>query len=105
MTPPPGVRLVGGHTDLKPDPATQTGHLRITYTWDTPWSVDASGTHQLYWQKQPGVAQDSITVTWTSTGPTSTASSDLGTDRLVTLDGTAVHVGQGSAAQVALPRL
>jgi hypothetical protein len=106
MTPPAGVALLEGSASMRPVSPGHTAHLQVTYAWDTPWSQDDSGAHSIYWQKQPGVGQDQVTVTWTDAGSTATARSDLATDRLVRLGpGAKVAIAQGNAAQVALPRL
>jgi hypothetical protein len=107
MTPPAGTALLEGSAVLQPDPTSHTAHLQVTYAWDTPWSQDASGAHWIYWQKQPGVAQDPVTVTWTDAGaPPASAKSDMGSDKLLQLGlGSKVAVTPGNAAQVALPRL
>jgi len=107
LTPPAGVAVLEGRALMTPAGANHTASLRITYAWDTPWSQDASGAHRVYWQKQPGVAQDAVAVTWNAGAgaPASTARSDLGTDRLLTLSGATVAVAAGNAAQVTLPRL
>jgi len=104
MTPPAGVQVAAGAVEMRVDSA-HTAHLRIGYTWNTPWIQDASGAHRIYWQKQPGVAQDAVSVTWAAGGRTATARAQLATDLLVTLDGGRVEVTQGNAAQVALPRI
>lgn len=106
MTPPAGTALVEGSASMQPGSPGHTAHLVVTYTWDTPWSEDASGVHAIYWQKQPGVGQDQLTVTWDGGGAAATAKSDLSTDRLVQVGpGGKVAIVQGDAAQVSLPRL
>jgi hypothetical protein len=106
MTQPAGSTLVEGHASMWPDPTRLTAQLQVTYVWDTPWSRDASGAHLVYWQKQPGVAQDQFTVTWSDSSATASAKSDLGSDKVVQLGpGPKVTITAGQAAQVALPRL
>jgi hypothetical protein len=105
MTPPAGVQVVAGAGQMTVDPGSHAARLRLGYAWDTPWTEDAAGVHRIYWQKQPGVAQDAIAVSWTAAGRTATASSQLTTDLLLTVDGAGVRVTQGNAAQVALPRI
>jgi hypothetical protein len=105
MTLPAGLQLAGGATVLKPAVSYGRAHMQIVYSWDTPWTQGPGGVHQIYWQKQPGVDKDAITVTWSSDGKTATASSDLSTDRLVTLGTGSVQIAQGNSAQVALPKI
>jgi Protein of unknown function (DUF4012) len=106
LTPPAGVTLLEGSASLQPYTADHTARMQVTYAWDTAWYLEASGTHTIYWQKQPGMGQDQLTVTWTNGGATATAKSDLGSDRLVRVGpGAKVTIAQGNAAQVSLPRL
>jgi hypothetical protein len=107
LTPPPGTTLVEGSAVMQPDPNSHTAHLQVTYAWDTPWSQDASSAHRIYWQKQPGVAQDPFAVTWTDAGAQpASAKSDLGSDKVVALGpGPKIAITPGNAAQVALPHL
>jgi hypothetical protein len=106
MTPPNGVTLVEGNAVVHPDGPGHTGHLQVTYAWDTPWSQNAAGVHAMYWQKQPGEAQDRVTVTWTESGSTATAKTDLFDDRLLQLGpGPRITIAAGDAATVKLPKL
>jgi hypothetical protein len=106
MTPPDGVTLVEGNASLQPDGPGHTGQLQVTYAWDTPWLQNAAGVYAIYWQKQPGEAQDRVTVTWTDAGSTATAKTDLFDDRLVELGpGPKITIAQGESATVTLPKL
>lgn len=107
VTLPAGVGLIGGSRVLVPASGSRRADLQVRYTWDTPWTQDASGAHRVYWQKQPGTAYDPVRVTWSTDrkGPAA-ATSDLGGDRLVTVTGAGgLTVAQGQGAQVALPKL
>ena len=107
VTPPKGASLVEGNALVQVDPNSHTAHFVVTYAWDTPWSQDAAGVHTIYWQKQPGIAVDPFTVTWSDgSAPAASAKSDLGSDKVVELGpGAKVTVIAGAIAQVALPRL
>jgi len=107
VTPPKGASLVEGNALMQVDANNHTAHLVVTYAWDTPWSQDAAGVHTIYWQKQPGIAVDPFTVTWSDgSAPAASAKSDLGSDKVVELGpGSKVTVIAGAIAQAALPRL
>src|SRR5262249_27286283 len=102
--PPPGTALIDGWQSIAPD-ASHTARSAVVYTWDTPWSSDASGRHQIYWQKQPGTANDAVKIVWKADGKTWTSGSDLSVDRVIAMGPAGVTVGVGHAAQVELPKL
>jgi Protein of unknown function (DUF4012) len=102
--PPPGTAVIDGWQRLATD-ASRTARSTVVYTWDTLWSADASGQHHIYWQKQPGTANDPVKVIWKADGKTWTAGSDLGVDRVIAVGPAGVTIGIGHAAQVELPKL
>src|SRR5215472_13542061 len=102
--PPSGTGLIDGWHRLAAG-TSHTARSTVVYTWDTPWSADATGQHQIYWQKQPGTASDAVKIVWKADGKTSTASSDLGVDRVIAVGPAGLTVGIGHAAQVELPKL
>jgi len=103
-SPPPGTGLLDGWHRVVAG-ASRTARSIVVYMWDTTWSADATGQHQIYWQKQPGTANDPVKVVWKADGKTWTASSDLGVDRVIVVGPAGVTVGVGHAAQVELPKL
>ena len=102
--PPPGTAILDGWHRFVASPS-RTARSTVAYRWDIPSSADASGQHQIYWQKQPGTANDVIKVVWNADGKTWTAGSDLSVDRVITVGPAGVTVGVGHAAQVELPKL
>jgi hypothetical protein len=82
------------------------GQAQATFAYDTPWTANAKGLDQLYWQKQPGTLADRISVTWIdSLGRSYTASGVLDQDRVINLSPGAVSLGAGHPAQATLPSL
>jgi len=102
--PPPGTAVIDGW-NLFAAGATRTARHAVVYTWDTQWSADPSGQHQIYWQKQPGTANDAVKVVWKADGRTWTAGSDLSVDRVIAVGPAGVMIAVGHAAQVELPKL
>jgi hypothetical protein len=75
-----------------------SGNYQATFTWDTPWSPAAGGTSSLYWEKLPCTVKDAVQVTWTNGGATSSATSDLGQDRVVTFGSSGVVFSPASSS-------
>lgn len=93
QVPPPGAQVAGGWIFVLVGPGL-SGDYEATFTWDTPWQPAANGTALIYWQKQPGTLQDPVRVTWSADGgASSTTSTDLSSDRLITLSSHGVSVG------------
>src|SRR5262249_51802832 len=100
-TPTSGTALIDGWQSFAPD-ASRTARSTVVYTWDTPWSADASGRHQIYWQKQPGTANDAVKIVWKADGKTWTAGTDLSVDRVIGINsgnGVAVNVGHAALGE------
>jgi len=75
-------------------------------TFDTPWQPDAAGDHVIYWQKQPGLGQDSVSVSMNLDGHASSATGDLAQDRMVVVNAAgAVTIIPGQAGSAHLPGL
>jgi hypothetical protein len=101
--PPSGTRLLDGWL-----PAIGCGGARgsAVFAYDTPWPVQGMGSHQIYWQKQPGVANDKVDVTWNNgSGHAFKVSGDLNQDRVITLGPDGVTFATGQPAQATLPSL
>lgn len=80
-----------------------SGRYQLVIDYDTPWSSDAEGKHVIYWQKQPGTLNDSVTVLWHVSGRSYEAKGDLNQDRLITLSPTGAILSQAQIASVHLP--
>jgi hypothetical protein len=76
----------------------------LKFSWDTPWS-DPSGTHSIYWQKQPGTGNERVAVTWTSGGSRYSATGDLAADREIVLAPGSVVLKPGLAGTAKVPSL
>ena len=81
------------------------GTYSVTFQYDTPWTADADGKHRIYWQKQPGTLNDSVSVDWLTGGHHYAVSGDLGQDRLLTLAPAGVTLETGQAGSAQLPTL
>jgi Protein of unknown function (DUF4012) len=76
------------------------------FEWDTPWQSSWWGQHVIYWQQQPGTANDTVTVTWGGVdGHIYTVNGALTQDRIITLTPTGVALAQAPPAVGALPSL
>ncbi len=76
------------------------------FEYDTPWVTDAGGAYEIYWQKQPGTANDSINLTWLDgTGTTQLTVGTLTQDQIITLTPAGAALSAGHPAQVTLPSL
>jgi hypothetical protein len=85
QVPPAGAQVAGGWIFVLVGPG-YSGNYEASFSWDTPWTPGSGGEAVLDWQKQPGTIKDAVQVTWTpAEGPTSTATTDLGVDRVLTL--------------------
>jgi hypothetical protein len=101
--PPEGTHLMDGWL---PDIACCGGRGQAVFEYDSPWPASDRGSHQVYWQKQPGTVNDKIDVTWTDeNGHTFKVSGDLGQDRVITLSPNGVTLTAGQPAQATLPSL
>lgn len=74
---------------------------QAVFEYDTPWPTTEKGSHQIYWQKQPGTLNDAISVTWSGI----TVTGDLAQDRVITLMRQGVTLAAGQPAQATLPTL
>jgi hypothetical protein len=99
---PPGTKLVDGWMLIH-----GYGHHRIVvFQWDTPWKANGRGEAQLYWQKQPGVSNDGVTVIWRDGGGhTYTAKGDLSGDRIVMFSSRGLSLVGGQVGNAQLPTL
>ena len=102
--PPSGTPVIDGWQLIAPS-SSRTARATAVYKWDTPWSADASGQRQIYWEKQPGAANDALKVVWMGDGKTWMANSDLSVDRVVAVRPGGVAVNVRHAGQVELPKL
>jgi hypothetical protein len=101
--PPAGIRMIDGWVPL----FHGYGHsAQAVFEYDTPWTANARGESQVYWQKQPGTLVDKVDVTWNDgSGHSYTASGDLSQDRVISLTPQGVTVAPGRPAQAQLPSL
>jgi hypothetical protein len=102
-TPPAGTELMDG---WMADVNCCGGRGQAVFEYDTPWSARDSGGDQIYWQKQPGVVNDTVDVTWNDgSGHTYKVSGDLNQDRVITLTSSWVTLTAGQPARAVLPNL
>jgi hypothetical protein len=82
------------------------GQAQAVLEYDTPWPVSVKGTHEIYWQKQPGTVNDTIDVIWSDgSGHTYRTSGALSQDQVITLTGMGVTLTPGHPALATLPSL
>jgi Protein of unknown function (DUF4012) len=101
---PPGTRVIDGWQQINPD-ARGRGSIQVTFEYDTPWTVDSSGRHVIYWQKQPGTLVDKVTLHWNNAGQTTDSLFYLGMDQVILLGQSRVDTKTGQTAQAQLPKL
>lgn len=102
---PAGLKMVDGWFSLSVGSGGK-GTAQVVLSWDGPVKPDAAGDQQIYWQKQPGLGQDALTVTFTIAGKTGTATSDMAQDRKIILTSSgAVSIVAGQAGSAHLPGL
>ena len=100
---PTGTRLSDGWL---PDIVCGGGHGRAVFNYDTPLPGTTGNLDQMYWQKQPGTANDRIDVTWSAgNGHTYKVGGSLAKDRIISLTPTGVTLTAGQPAQATLPSL
>jgi hypothetical protein len=102
---PAGTAMVDGWQQINPDRRTRKGTMQIVIDYDTPWSADSAGRHQIYWQVQPGTPGDKVTVHWTDGARTATGNAALTSDQALTLGPGSVSFKHGHVAQAQVPRL
>ena len=95
--PPSGTRMLDGWLLVQ----CCGSHGQAVFEYDTPWPVNEKGPYQIYWQKQAGTLNDTVTVTWNGKRVTS----DLGKDRVINLTRTGVEIVAGQPARATLPSL
>ncbi|HEX4215494.1 MAG TPA: DUF4012 domain-containing protein [Candidatus Dormibacteraeota bacterium] len=100
---PDGTRVLDGWQQINPSRSTLRGSIQITFEYDTPWTANAQGQHEIYWQKQPGTLLDKLTVNWHQGSHTSTAVTYLSTDQVILLGDGRVDTRNGQTASIALP--
>jgi len=99
-TVPAGYQVFQGWFEI--NPARYTDRT-LSFAYDTPWA--ATGSHEIYWQKQPGTESDRITVTWRSGGKSYVTSGTLATDRKIVLAPGSVTLVPGLAGSAVVPSL
>ena len=98
--PPTGLHVINGWVDVPC--CGRTG--RAIFEYDTPWHP--ASNYELYWQKQPGTANDFVEVFWNDgSGHRFTARGDLNGDRAIRLTASGVFLTNASAASAMLPTL
>jgi hypothetical protein len=100
--PPQGTAQLPGWTSFH-----GYGHsVRLTFQYETPWPSDSRGNYDIYWQKQPGTADDGIDVSWNpGNGKTYSTSGALNQDYLVKLSPSAVSLAAAQTATAKIPSL
>jgi hypothetical protein len=100
--PPSGVKVFDGWLTVECCGAK----AQAVFEYDTPWPVRGTSRYSIYWQKQPGVTNDGVHVTWNDgSGHSYSVSGDLNQDRLVTLLPAGVQLAAGQPGQATLPSL
>ncbi len=102
-SPPAGAALLEGWL---PDVQCCGSKGQAVFEYNTPWPADAKGSHEIYWQKQPGTITDSVQVIWNDGfGHSYRINGDIGQDRVITLTARGVTLTPGHPAQATLPSL
>lgn len=101
---PPGYKLTDGWIFIDVGYGL-SGHFRLVFDYDTPWTADTGGVHTMYWQKQPGIPGDRIDISWKINGATHSASATLDVDRVITLKPNGLTIDPGQPATAHLPGL
>ena len=104
-TQPTGAQQAGGYVEDESVAPGRNGTVQFVFDYDTPWTVDAGGQHQIYWQKQPGTVTDGFTVNWHSGLANSTISGTLTQDVVIRLLPSSVVLDVGQAGSAHLPSL
>lgn len=101
-SPPPGMQQLAGWIQIH-----GYGHSAwVTFSYDTPWTPDDRGRHEIYWQKQPGSSNDMVRITFVDTvGHSYATAAELSTDLLITMQPSGVVVNASRQASAKLPSL
>jgi hypothetical protein len=94
-----GLQVADGWIDIPINAATSQGSGQVAFEYDTSWATDET----IYWQKQPGTADDAVHVSWVMNGRTTEVSGHLTQDLLVQLTADGVSLAPGRAATAQLP--
>jgi hypothetical protein len=81
---PSGYKVADGWIFIDAGPG-HSGHMQLTFEYDTPWTTDRSGKHLLGWEKQPGTEQDQVVVSWTVAQKTFSTAMTLDQDRVISI--------------------
>jgi len=104
-TPPAGLQLVDGWFTVYVD-SVSPNTISFSLGYDTPWTADAKGAHQLYWEKEPGTVADQFKITWSPDGQnTAVLQKDLGLDRLIELTPQVVWLPPAQVAAAPIPQI
>ncbi|MGH7776250.1 MAG: DUF4012 domain-containing protein, partial [Candidatus Dormibacterales bacterium] len=101
---PAGLQVIGGYFSMDMN-GWAVGHYRVVLQYDTPLAPDATAPASIYWQKQPGVGADSVSISWSVDGHLFKATTDLSQDRVINLTSSGMSVQPGQEASVHLPSL
>jgi hypothetical protein len=96
-----GIALMDGWGQVNIDAARGYGVVDFTFSWTT--KIPSSGPSPIYWQKQPGTLNDSVTVTYAVNGRSFVSRTDLSQDRILTLTPSGIGVEAGSSGAAAIP--
>jgi hypothetical protein len=96
-----GLALMDGWGQVNVDAARGYGVVDFTFSWTT--KIPSSGPAPVYWQKQPGTLNDSVTVTYMVNGRSFVSRTDLSQDRILTLTPSGIGVQAGSSGAAAIP--
>ncbi len=100
--PPPREQVVGGWLTIP----GYGNRGKAVFNYDTQWKAADRGRDQIYWQKQPGTANDALTVIWTDgSGHMYKVTGNLTQDRIIVISPGGVTVANGQAGQATLPSL
>jgi hypothetical protein len=102
---PTGYIVADGWIFITVKPGVASSHMQLRFDFDTQWTSDPAGMHRIYWQKQPGTADDPITITWVADGKPFHVAGDLAQDRILTLGPKGVAIGNGQEPKAQLPGL
>ena len=100
---PTGYKVSDGWIFIDTGPG-HSGHMQLTFEYDTPWTTDKTGNHLLVWEKQPGTNQDSAVVSWTNGPATYSIKTTLDQDRAISVGPNGITIAPATPSRT-LPSL
>jgi hypothetical protein len=100
---PSGYKASDGWIFIDAGPG-HSGHMQLTFEYDTPWTTDKTGHHLLIWEKQPGTNQDPVVVSWTYGRKTYSTPTTIDQDRAISVGPNGITIAPATPSRT-LPSL